>query len=366
MRVISNSSSNHGTLFSELLHESCDELFLVSPYLTDDFEALIGIDNISSVNIVTLVTKLKKNDPDQISKPKSLKSFYKLIRKKCQNAKINIHIDNNLHGKIYIFKKGKMQRAIITSANLTQNGLYNNHEWGLQIDDIDVISQLQNEVLECIDYPDITESLVDRLLMYSDQYQRHNPEWMKNVVPEADILEDVYNEGVRNNKEPRYYLKPVGVSEDPIYKEDQRDFSDLHQDLHFSVKGVGSIRAGDIVITTAVGCGCLLSYFQVTGSPVQATYEEQQTAPWRQRWPWHIEGRNLSRNYGGSWWEYDLYRKALLDSFLEQYPNEAVTQSGSKTLGTLNFGNDKVTITKPFAEFLISKIREVDESSGKS
>jgi len=325
MEITSNLSSSHGALVSEFLRENYDELFFVSPFLAGDFEALFTKDDFSTINTVTLVTTLKKGDQDQITKPKSLKSFYQLINEKCPKAKVKVHIDNSLHGKIYIFKKGDDCKAIVTSANLTQSGFYNNHEWGLLIDDSTTINQLESEVLECIDYPEITESLVDRLMMFSEQYQRDNPDWSKVVIPTSDIMENVYNQGQNNNDTPRYYLKPIGVSEEPILKEGQQDFSGLHQNLDFSKKGTGAIRAGDIVITTAVGCGCLLSYFKITGSPREATYEEKQANPWKERWPWHIEGRNFSLNYGGSWWQYNLDRKLLLDLFLELQPNQPVT-----------------------------------------
>jgi hypothetical protein len=279
---------------------------------------------------------------------------------KCPNAKVKVHIDNSLHGKIYIFKRSDGCKAIVSSANLTQSGFYNNHEWGLLIEDSETVSQLESEVLECVEYPDISESLVDRLVAFSSKNLENNPEWSKVVTPYTDVLSDVYYQGQNASSESRYYLKPVGVSENPIWKEDQNDYSDLHQNLDFSKKGVGSIREGDIVITTAVGCGCLLSHFQITGSPKEATSEEQQTHPWKQRWPWHIEGRNLSENYGGNWWNYDLDRKLLLDMFRNQYPNQPVTKSGGYTLGTINFGSDKVEITKEFAEFLISKIMDVN------
>lgn len=356
MNVTSNLTGKHGELIQNLLVDGFHDLVFVSPFLTENFDALFKGADFSSIKSITLVTTLKKNDQDQITKPKSLKSFYQLIKAKSPKAKVKIHIDNSLHGKIYIFKKNNAQKAIVTSANLTHNGLYHNHEWGVLIEDEKAISQLESEVLECIDYPDVTESLVDRLLMFSDQYQRDNPDWTKVVTPNSDVLEQVYNQGANNNENPRYWLKPIGVSESPIHKESKRDFSDLHQDLAFSKKGVGAIRAGDIVITTAVGCGCLLSYFQITGSPKEATFDEKQENSWKERWPWHIEGRCLSTDYGAKWWEYDLDRKVLMEKFLEQYPGESVTQAGARTLGTLNFGSDKVELTKQFAEFLISQI----------
>jgi len=355
MDVTSNISMKHGSLINELISDS-EELCFVSPFITADFEVLFKDTDFSSVKAFTLVTTLKKNDQDQITKSTSLKSFYRLIKAKCPKAKTKVHIDNSLHGKIYIFKKPGSLKAIVTSANLTHNGFYHNHEWGLLTEDVDTIAQLEEDVLQTIEYPEVSESLVDRLLMFSDQYQRDNPEWSKVVKPDSDILDDVYFQGSNNNDNPRYWLKPIGVSEDPIEKKDQQDFSDLHQDLDFSKKGVGAIRAGDIVITTAVGCGCLLSYFQITGSPKEATFEEKQQNPWKERWPWHIEGRSLSEKYGGSWWEYDLNRNVLLNKFIDLHPDQAVTVAGARSLGTLNFGSDKVEITKEFADHLINAI----------
>lgn len=357
MIVISNFSSSHGEEISSLLLDGYSDLFWVSPYLAGDFHKLLGECDFTRVKSITLVTTLKANDQDQITKPKSLKSFYRLIKTKCPKAKVTIHIDNSLHGKIYIFKGGKSPSAIVTSANLTHNGFYNNHEWGVLVDDVESIEQLESEVLENIDYLDITESLVDRLLMFSDQYQRDNPDWANPAIPDSNILENVYNQAVSGDV--GYYLKPIGVSENPIHKSSRRDFSELHQDLAFSKKGTGAIKAGDIVITTAVGCGCLLSYFQVTGSSTEATHEEKEASTWKTRWPWHIEGRNQSTNYGGKWWEYDLDRKNLLEEFKALHPDESVTKAGARTLGTLSFGSDKVEITKLFADFLIDKINGV-------
>ena len=99
---------------------------------------------------------------------------------------------------------------------------------------------------------------MDRLVAFSNKNLENNPEWSKLVMPYTDVLSDVYYQGQNASSESRYYLKPVGVSENPIWKEDRNDYSDLHQNLDFSKKGVGAIREGNIVITTAVGCGCLL------------------------------------------------------------------------------------------------------------
>lgn len=353
--ITSNTGSSHYEFLAEGVR-GAEQILLVSPYLTDDFSSLFEGVDLSSAKSITLVTTLKKNDQDQITKPASLKSFYQFATERSPCAKIKIHVDNSLHGKVYIFKKGDSSTALVTSANLTHNGLHHNHEWGLLVSDPVVVEQLEQEVLACIDYPDVTESMIDRLVMFSEQYQRDHPEWGRKVTPSSDILESVYNQGTNNSGACRYWLKPIGVSEDPINKESQRDFSELHYELGFSKKGVGAIKAGDVVITVAVGCGCLLSYYRVTGSPREATQAERELSPWLERWPWRIEGRNLSSVYGGCWWQFDLDRKRLLDQFLAEHPDELITKAGSRSLGAINFGSDKVELTDSFGGYLIQTI----------
>jgi len=106
MQLISNLVKSHASSVTELLNEYYDELFFVSPFLATDFQELLGNDDFSNIRNVTLVTTLKKNDNDQITKPLSLKSFYRLMVEKYPKAKVIVHIDNGLHGKIYIFKNG--------------------------------------------------------------------------------------------------------------------------------------------------------------------------------------------------------------------------------------------------------------------
>ncbi|TOF96706.1 hypothetical protein, partial [Vibrio parahaemolyticus] len=178
----------------------------------------------------------------------------------------------------------------------------------------------------------------------------------KQPTADIDILPRVYSSESDSDKEPLYFLKPIGTQEDPVLLEEQRDFSDLHQNLHFSKKKPKGVSKGDIVITAGVGSGSLLSYFKVTGSLFHVTDEEIKQEAWKERWPWYMEGQNHSCDFGGSWWEHDIKRNTVLEEFRQLYPKTPVTKSGNFNLGTLNFGNDKVQITKEFGEFLISKI----------
>jgi len=177
----------------------------------------------------------------------------------------------------------------------------------------------------------------------------------------SDILESVYSVEDVSNNDPQYFLKPVGVTESPILLEDQRDFSELHQNLHFSKRKPKGVRKGDVLITVAVTAGALLSYFKVTGGLQEVTEDEILRDSWKERWPWYMEGRNLSPKFGAQWWIHNIQRKDVFNEFLELYPGIPVTSAGGFSLGTLNYGGDKVKITKEFGDFLISKIENVNQ-----
>ncbi|MBN4053651.1 hypothetical protein JYT97_02080 [Haliea sp. AH-315-K21] len=251
-----------------------------------------------------------------------------------------------------------VKKMIITSGNFTINGLNNNHEWGLLTEDIDIVESAIEELFDGVGYPDITQSQIEKACAQSKHYSEINPDWGKKPEIISNILESVYSDKDAENLNPQYFLKPIGHSENPVTLESQRDFSKLHQNLHFSKKKPKGVKKGDIVITTAVGAGSLLSYFHVTGSLQHVSDAEIRNDSWTERWPWYMEGRNKSPEFGKSWWQYDLKRQDLLKDFRELYPDTCVTYAGGFTLGTINRGNDKVRITKEFGDFLIDKIKE--------
>ena len=245
---------------------------------------------------------------------------------------------------------------IVSSANFTRNGLSNNHEWGLATSDDEIIDYVITDLFESIEYQDVTYTQIKRACLFADQYARDNPEWKKKPDIFSDILESVYSVDDKSNTNPQYFLKPVGVTESPILIEDERDFSNIHENLHFSKKKPKGVRKGDVLITVAVTAGSLLSYYKVTGGLQEVNQEEIAREPWKERWPWYMEGRNLSPKFGEKWWIYNIQRKDVLSEFLQRNPGVPVTSAGGFSLGALNYGGDKVKITKEFGNFLISKI----------
>lgn len=362
--LISNITSNHKTLVQELLTESCRDFIIVSPYLAQEMQTFLDEFDFSSLQRISLVTTFKPKDPEQFTKPFQIYDFMNFFKVRYPNVKMIVHIDNKLHGKLYI-SRSDQKKMIVTSANFTNNGMNENHEWGVLVEDVKMIENALEDVLNNVEYEEVSFNQIKKACDFARGEMKLNPQWNKKTPIFCNILEKVYSDENANNNDPKYFLKPLGTTENPITLERRRDFSELHQQLHFSKKEPKGVRKGDFVITTAVGKGsdgALLSYFRVTGGIQHVTAEQLKEDQGLKRWPWFVEGKNNSQKFGKLWWQYNLRRQDLLEEFKKINPDVSVTYSGASTLGTLNFGNDKVRVTKEFGEFLINKIKVCEES----
>lgn len=356
MEILSNISGSHHKRIKALIKQGGDRLIITSPFLASDMlDFLKGFD-FHSLKSVELVTTFKRQDPEQLTKPKQLLDLQQYFKVHHPSVKVKIHVDNDLHGKTYVLTNQNEHSAIITSANFTHNGLEKNHEWGVYLSHSDQLSNLVDEIFDAIEYSDLTVTQLEEAVEIAKKYQSEKAREVNIPNYKIDILSIVYFSEETPDKEPRYFLKPIGTSDDPVLQKEQTDYSELRQNLHFFQKGPKSVKQGDIVITTGIGCGALLSYFKVTGSLLRVSDEDVTNEPWKGRWPWYVEGRNQSPNFGGAWWKYNIKRSDAVEEFLQCYPQIPVTNSGKFSLGALNYGKDRVQITKEFGEFLISKI----------
>lgn len=361
--IISNLEGSHLEALKDLFHADAKRVVIASPFLASDIEGLFDEFAFSEVAVIDLVTTFKPKDPEQLTKPYILKRYFDYFRQKYPGVKAKLHVDNDLHGKVYIAIHEEGSEAVLGSANFTRNGLCHNHEWGVKINEVNIIQELLDEIFGAVDYPEVTYSQIKKSCLFADQYRKEHPEWTKKPDVFSDILDTIYSDRDEANTDPQYFLKPIGHSESPVLLEDMQDFSDLHQNLHFSKKKPKGVRKGDIVITFAVGGGALISHFKVTGGLQHVTKEDIARESWKERWPWYMEGRNQSPRFGAEWWVHNIQRKDVLNEFLEKFPDTPVTYAGGFGLGTLNRGNDKVRITKEFGDFLISKIEDAKTGS---
>lgn len=131
--ILTNGKKNNHLSCLKKMAAKADTLIIVSPFVTDDISKLI--DGMATIKKITLYTTLQKYD-DTAQKAVALYKFYEFC--KSEDIDLMIKIDDNLHGKVYLFYDGgKPKGFVLTSGNFTENGLANNHEYGLSVEDAD-------------------------------------------------------------------------------------------------------------------------------------------------------------------------------------------------------------------------------------
>ena len=342
MKLVSNIKSNHWSALSELFSEA-DQAILVSPFLADDFSGFFSeIIKHSSIKQITLITTLPNKVEECLFKANSLPSFIDSCKQ--ANVEYSIYINNKLHGKIYFARvKNNNKKGIITSANLTDNGLRRNHEWGILVEDLALLDQLYKEIFSIKDLYSIDTDEVLKLMIKADEYYSKNkPVANATPIDISDILNKKYFD---DNEDCNYFLKPIGVSDNPFTK--GRVVSST---LHFSKRRPRAVKINDILICYGVGPTNLLGYFKVLTEPQYDIDND--------RWPWYVESENLSESFSEKWWNYDTEINKLCAKYVKMYPNDCVTYVGGRTLGALNFGSDKIQLTDTFAKYLINIINQ--------
>ena len=127
-----NKSIDH--IFFENIR-SCDKnILLCAPYIKNDIVKKIIKEKNENVNLQVITTSSLASF---IHGASDIDAIEELIETGAQV--INCQ---HLHAKIYLFDK---ERAIITSANLTYNGLNRNFEYGVMIDDELIVSDIDDD-----------------------------------------------------------------------------------------------------------------------------------------------------------------------------------------------------------------------------
>lgn len=340
MKILTNAKKNnhHQTLCK--LAAKADTLIIVSPFVTDDISKLI--DDMATIKNITLYTTLQKYD-DTAQKVVALYEFYKY----CKDKSINllIKIDDNLHGKVYLFYDGiKPKGFVLTSGNFTENGLVNNHEYGLCIEDADKQKEMADIIMSINTYD----------LSYIQLCEIYD-EALKFIKKLPTVQQEKFKVHKLINKKPsatqngtvKYYLKPVGTSQEPFVKPMVVKEVDM---LGFG-KNPKTMQKGDVLLLHSVGPSNIVGYYVVISD--EAVFVKNDD---NDRWPWKVQAECHSLQFSAEWWDYELKTQELINEFLEKNPGQHVTLAGGDTLGALQWGRDKVQITKDFAQFIISKM----------
>jgi HKD family nuclease len=347
LKIVSNlTRKNH---FSELINnfEDADEVVIISPFISKSPD-FFPFEKLKNLQKLTIVTTLKPNDLDQYTKIPFFKELFAKLGGKF--IEIIILIENSLHGKIYISKYAdKSAKAIITSANFTNNGLRLNNEWGTIIEDIEAINQIEKGIIGKVILQRITENQVDDFLKIIDANPLQN---IENNSPNINLSKklEIRENPLQIQSNATFWLKPIGVSSDIISI--NRVFDEVDSDLHFSKLEPKGVKKNDILITYAVGHLNILSIYRVK-SDVKNTGQDSD------RWPFYVVGENLTPFYGQNWnsqnititnQKNEILNKALFD----------ITPSGKNSFGSLMRGADKLKLTPEFGQYLVNKVMRID------
>lgn len=354
MRIIDNIKTNHNQSIQSML-TTADQMILVSPFLTEDFDEFVHDVAELGVKSILLLTTIRDNSPDLFKKANSLYSFCT----SCVQNSINfeIRVDNKLHGKIYIaLKDSNPIKGIVTSANFTDNGLKHSHEWGIEIDDTDTLQNLVIDLMKVSTDP-LTYKEIEAIVKAIDDYSKENQP-IQESKPNLEVTRHIKDklkaelpkvsntEKIDFPNDTRYFLKPVGSTDNPF--DESRKLSETIQEMHFSKRKPNAVRPGDILICYGVGTTKLLGYFRVLNEPFLLANEDT-------RWPWAVDSENLSPKYSLRWASFSNMLSSALASY--GYGKE-LTYVGGKSLGALNFGADKIRLNESFAHHLINIIKQ--------
>jgi hypothetical protein len=272
----------------------------------------------------------------------------------CRENDIDIHIWHNdmLHGKAYLLYRDRTENGfIISSANFTKNGLVNNHEFGVFIDNKMLQQEMMGRINE-INFSELSEKQVAYLLEKAKGFERDNATHDKAPVFKASDHFDI-RPSIKTESRCRYYLKPLGSVERPVY-EGYTIIAD--NELGLSKKNK-NISKGDIFICHGVGPSKILGYCQVmTDRPVIREDDPDD------RWIYKYPTMCISKEYSSHWWEYDLRTLDLVEEFVSKKGEGIhVTAAGGDTLGGLKWGAQIIELSKEFAGFVIDKMLAVKD-----
>ena len=127
--------------FIDVLGKTKEELFISSPFINVEGVKILSeaMETNASIEISLITSLTTKNIVNGITEPVALLELYK------QFDKVRISSLGRLHAKVYLIDN---KIGIITSANLTRGGLINNFEYGVLIDDENLISNIKEDMLK--------------------------------------------------------------------------------------------------------------------------------------------------------------------------------------------------------------------------
>lgn len=152
--------------FIETISQTQEELFISSPFINVEGIKILSdaIRKRSFVELSLITNLTTQNIINGFTEPVALLELYKHF------TQVKISSLGRLHAKVYLID-GKI--GIITSANLTSGGLISNFEYGVLIDDREIISSIKEDMLKYYSLGNILDrNLLEKINEESNKLER--------------------------------------------------------------------------------------------------------------------------------------------------------------------------------------------------
>jgi len=152
--------------FIDIISKTKEELFISSPFVNIDGVKILSrsIQTRDFIKISLITNLTTQNIVNGVTEPEALLEFYKRFNH------VNISSLGRLHAKVYLIDN---KTGIITSANLTSGGLINNFEYGVLIDDKNIVSTIKEDMLKYYSLGNILDKdLLEKVFEESNKLRR--------------------------------------------------------------------------------------------------------------------------------------------------------------------------------------------------
>lgn len=318
-----------------------DRIIIVSPFLAADMpRVLSGMPTIKHIEIYTNLDGYEMAG-NVLS---SICGLYKYGFEK--GVSVSVKYNDRLHGKAYLLYDGNEGKGcIITSANFTDNGLKNNYEYGVFLDNESMQEELRKQIysLECseLSYEEVIE-----LLAKADKFaMKHSA----TKIPVFKAANYIKNRMILPNN-CRFFLKVLGA-EDRLIRPGYTIIED--NEIGFG-KIPPCISKGDILVCHAKEVGKVLGVCIILEIEPK-TKTNFDTDRWNQKLPTSC----ISEQYSLHWWDYDIRTLDLEAEFnRRKKEGEHITIRETDTIrGCLRHGYGE--ITREFAQFVMDRISKI-------
>lgn len=163
--------------FFNLVKESKKNIYLCAPFIKKEIVDRILENKKDGIEMVVITSS---NISNFLCSSLDISAIKELIKEG-----IIVRNYQNLHAKIYIFDRKK---ALVTSANLTNNALYRNYEYGVLIDDNTIADKIYDDYMEMINNEECGVFNIQLLDRIEKIKQRINKRPTVNVDFENDVI----------------------------------------------------------------------------------------------------------------------------------------------------------------------------------